>query len=180
MGKPGKAGMREALAPEEEPVRPPRPLRVTIIAVLFCLLGISAIWEVAEGLTRNFYNFNFAVCLLPVGIGLWKGKRSSLGWAKFWIYLSYLSAAVGMIMALAIGGGGDLTFTWGDTVLHGSEALLFVIPFALGLLGALVTVHWLLKSPTSEEFFEWRLLASLRVSMERPLGKSEAESREPI
>lgn len=61
------------------------PKRVLIIGLLFCLSGILAIWDVLSGICQNRLSLNFAVLLLPVGIGLLRGRQRSQWWARFCI-----------------------------------------------------------------------------------------------
>jgi hypothetical protein len=64
-----------------------RPTRITAIGTLFIIGGCVAAWEVIYDLFHSHVNLNFAVLMIPVGIGLLKGRASSRGWAKFWIGL---------------------------------------------------------------------------------------------
>jgi hypothetical protein len=57
------------------------PKRVLIIGLQFCLGGLSAIWDMLFGLFHSRIGFNFGELLLPVGIGLLRGKPTSKWWA---------------------------------------------------------------------------------------------------
>ncbi len=67
-----------------------RPIGLTIIGALFILVGASALFELVQDLMHRRISLNFAVLMIPVGIGLLKGRASSRSWAKFWIGLFLL------------------------------------------------------------------------------------------
>ena len=62
-----------------------RPIGLTIIGFLFVLGGALALFEIVWDLSHRRLNLNFAALMIPVGIGLLKGRSSSRSWAKFWI-----------------------------------------------------------------------------------------------
>lgn len=67
--------------------RPPQvkcPLATTIVAWIFMAIGMLAIVGMVVKLMNWTLSFKFTAFMLPVGIGLLKGRRSSLGWARFW------------------------------------------------------------------------------------------------
>ena len=70
------------------------------LRILFCLAGMLAIWEVISDLVHSHLNLNFAVFLLPVGIGLLRGKPRSQWWARFWFILGYILCALLVVMVL--------------------------------------------------------------------------------
>lgn len=127
------------------------PKRILLIGVLFCLGGLSAIWDVLSGLSESRLNLNFAVFLLPVGIGLLRGKRRSLGWARFWIILGYVLC--GVLAVGAVVSPGSVHATWFGTKLQGPAAAPYVIGLALSCAGLLFAVHRLLYSEKANRFF---------------------------
>ena len=64
-----------------------RPVGITIIAILFILSGAWSGFEMIQDLYLGRFDINFGVLTIPVGIGLFIGRSSSRGWAKFWIGL---------------------------------------------------------------------------------------------
>jgi hypothetical protein len=71
-----------------------RPLGLTIIGSLFILGGALALFQMALDLSHSRIRLNFAVLMIPVGIGLLKGRFSSRFWAKVWIgfFVVFVSA----------------------------------------------------------------------------------------
>lgn len=128
------------------------PKRVLIIGLLFCLSGISAIWNVLAGLSASRINFNFAVFLLPVGIGLLRGKISSRWWARFWIILGYL--LVGALMLLAVASPDSARATWFERQIRGPEAVPAVLGIGILIILLLVAMHKLLYSEKASRYFE--------------------------
>lgn len=55
-----------------------------IVGWIFMIIGMLAIVSMVVKLFNRTISFNFIALMLPVGIGLLKGRRSSLGWARFW------------------------------------------------------------------------------------------------
>jgi len=127
------------------------PKRVFIIGLLFCLGGILAIWEVLSGLFQSCLNLNFAVLLLPVGIGLLRGKQGSQWWARFWIILGYILC--GALIILVMLSPGSARATWFGTELQGSGAAPYVIGMALFFAVLLFVLHKLLYSEKANRFF---------------------------
>jgi len=127
------------------------PKRILIIGILFCLAGASAIWEVVSDLFRSHVNFNFAVFLLPVGIGILKGKRSSQWWGRFWIILGYISC--GLLAGASLLWPGNVTADQFGRAIQGREAVPYVIGVAVLFAILLVIIHRLLFSDTSQVYF---------------------------
>ncbi|WP_395748988.1 hypothetical protein [Prosthecobacter sp.] len=73
-----------------------RPLGITILGVLFILGGVSALYKMAQQLSHGRVNINAAVLMIPVGIGLLRGRWSSRFWAKVWVgfFVALASAAL--------------------------------------------------------------------------------------
>lgn len=127
------------------------PKRILIIGLMFCIGGGLAIWEVVSDLLRSHLNFNFAVLLLPVGIGLLRGRSTSRWWARFWIVLGYFGCA--LLIVAAIVSPGNVNASWFDRKISGAEAVPYVIVGSV-LFGLLLCfVHRLLYSPKASAFF---------------------------
>ncbi len=142
--------------PPPDAFEPPMkmPNRVLIIGLLFCFGGICAIWDVLSGLFQNSLNLNFAVFLLPVGIGLLRGKASSQWWARFWIILGYIGC--GLLVIIVLAAPESAHATWFDTTIRGPDAVPYVIGVALVGAVLLVVMHKLLYSEKANRFFQRR------------------------
>lgn len=127
------------------------PKRVLLVGLLFCLGGAFAIWDIVEDLTRSTINFNLSVLLLPVGIGLLRGKTSSLGWAKFWIVLGWLVCGLGIVLVFIF--PQKAYVTWFDNKIQGPEAVPLVVGVALAVILALLVMYILLASDKSKAYF---------------------------
>ena len=127
------------------------PKRVLVIGLLFCLGGILATWDVLSGLFHSCLSINFAVLLLPVGIGLLRGKPSSQWWARFWIILGYILC--GALVIFVTFSPGSASATWFNTKLQGPEAVPYVIGMALFFAVILFVLHQLLYSEKANRFF---------------------------
>ena len=130
------------------------PKRIIIIGLLFCLGGLFAIWDVVSGLFHDRLSINFAVLLLPVGIGLLRGKSRSQWWARFWIILGYITCAA--LVILPILSPRSVHAEWFDTKLHGPEAVPYVIGIGLVSAVLLFILHKLLYSEKANRFFQGR------------------------
>lgn len=127
------------------------PKRILILGILFILAGILAVWEVVSDLMNSHLNLNFAVFLLPVGIGLLKGKRSSRSWAKFWIILGYLLC--GLLSVLAMVAPGNAHAYWPGHEVRGPAAVPYVLLFAALLALFLMVMQMLLRSDKANAYF---------------------------
>lgn len=130
------------------------PKRVLIIGLLFCLGGILAIWEIISALLEGRLYLNFSVFLLPVGIGLLRGRARSQWWARVWIFLGYLVCALLAVLALFMPEAAKVS--WPGLELHGPAALpyLFTTVFLVAI--AFHIMHRLLYSPKACEWFGTR------------------------
>ena len=128
------------------------PKRILIIGILFCLGGALAILEVVSDLFRSHVNLNFAVLLLPVGIGILKGKKSSQWWGRFWIILGYI--ACGLLAGASIIWPENVTANGLGREIRGSEAVPFVLLGAFLFTIIFIVLHKLLYSQTSKAYFE--------------------------
>jgi hypothetical protein len=127
------------------------PKRIITIGVLFVVCGLFAIWSVLSGLANNRINLNFAVLMLPVGVGLLRGKRSSQWWARFWIILGY--CMMGLLVMLAFAMPHNVNATWFGNRIRGPSAIPYVIFVAIVFTAVLNVVHRLLYSEKSNAYF---------------------------
>jgi hypothetical protein len=114
-------------------------------------MGILAIWTIVSDLVRSHINLNFAVLLLPVGIGLLRGRASSQWWARFWIILGYI--LVGFLVVLAILFPYAINATWRGETIRGPAAVPYVIGLSVLACVPLVIIHRLLYSEKAIAFF---------------------------
>jgi len=127
------------------------PKRIIIIGILFCLGGFLAIWEVLSDLFRSHINLNFAVFMLPVGIGLLRGKPRSQWWARFWIILGYILCA--LLVMIVILSPGNAHASWLGREIRGSGAIPYVLLVSALLAVALIAMHKLLYSEKAKVYF---------------------------
>ncbi len=127
------------------------PKRLIAIGVLFVACGLIAIWGVISGLAHNNISLNFAVLMLPVGVGLLRGKRSSQWWARFWIILGY--CMMGLLVLLAFAMPQNVSATWFGNRIRGPSAIPYVIFVAIVFTVVLNVVHRLLYSEKSNAYF---------------------------
>lgn len=124
------------------------PKRVLLIGILFCLGGVLAIWDVVSDLSRGHIDINLAVFLLPVGIGLLKGKRTSQWWARLWVILGYVACFL-----LATASPENVTASWFGREMKGDAAVPYVVSVAVAFALALLVIHRLLYSEKAMAFF---------------------------
>jgi len=128
------------------------PIRVLIIGLLFCLAGASSLFDVLSGLFASSFNLNFGVFMLPVGIGLLRGKPSSLRWAKAWIKFGYALFAFLVIVANIF--PDSASASWFGRDYNGPEAVPYLTMAVAGFTAGLIVIHRLLRSEVSQAFFE--------------------------
>lgn len=128
------------------------PARVLIIGAIFCLAGVLAIWSViVAALVESRLNINLAAFMLPVGIGLFKGRPSSRAWAGFWIVLGYLGCL--LMAGLTVAAPQSVSGSWFERELHGAEAASYALLAAATMLVVLIAVHKLLYSEKASAYF---------------------------
>lgn len=116
----------------------------------FILGGLGAIFHVVTSLIQGTININFAILWLPVGIGLLRGRYSSMMWARFWCLLAMGGCLLLAILALMK--SENAKFFWFDQTIDGSAA----VPYCLA--GAAFAGAWtfltyrLLKSRPAEDY----------------------------
>ncbi len=130
------------------------PKRIIVIGLLFCLAGVLAIWDVVSDLSRSRINLNFAVLLLPVGIGLLRGKASSQWWARFWIILGYIACGLGAILSFIMPGAARAVLF--NQVVEGPRAVPYVVGGLASFALLFYVIHQLLYSKKASDFFESR------------------------
>jgi uncharacterized membrane protein HdeD (DUF308 family) len=129
-----------------------RPTRITIIGALFMIGGCLAAWEVINDLFHSHVNLNFGVLMIPVGIGLLKGRASSRGWTKFWIGL--FSLVFGGLLVFYPFFGDSYSVEWFDEEITGSQrhAVAIGVPIIFLLIS-----RWMWRSlslPSAAPFFD--------------------------
>lgn len=128
------------------------PKRILIIGILFCLGGILAISEVLAALLQSHFNINFAVLMLPIGIGILKGKKSSQWWARFWIILGYIVCI--LLMGASIAFPENLTANGFGRHIEGSEAIPYVLSGTALFATMIWIVHRALYSNVAQAYFD--------------------------
>jgi len=126
------------------------PKRVLIIGLLFVLGGLFSIWSIVEAGMHNRLNLNFGVLLLPVGLGLLRGRASSQWWARFWIILGYVSLIAMVCLVLAYPQGAKAS--WFGTQIKGGKAIPYVLGIAALCGTGLRILHRLIYSPKACAF----------------------------
>ena len=125
-----------------------------MLGSLFALSGIFAIWSIIEAAMQNRIFFNFGVFLLPVGIGLLRGRKSSQWWARFWIILAYI--AIIAVICLIFAYPQNAKATWFGTEIRGTRAIPYAFGFA-ALFGLVLHIcHRLLYSPKASKYLSKR------------------------
>jgi hypothetical protein len=69
-------------------------MTILIIATIFILLGVSAAIGMLIDAASHRIMINLNLCCALVGIGLLRGKESSLKWARLWAHLYLIPALV--------------------------------------------------------------------------------------
>jgi hypothetical protein len=128
-----------------------RPLGLTIIGFLFILGGALALFEVIRNLSHGRINFNFAALMIPVGIGLLKGRSSSRSWAKFWVGF-FVVVASALLVAYTFSPD-NWHVRFGSDELHGvmREIAAVTIPVLLIVPGVIAWKY--LRSRKLDSFF---------------------------
>jgi hypothetical protein len=97
---------------------------------------------------------NFSVFLLPVGIGLLRGRARSQWWARVWIFLGYLVCALLAVLALFMPEAANVSLP--GIELHGPAALPYLFTTVCLVAFTLHIMHRLLYSPKACEWFGTR------------------------
>jgi hypothetical protein len=124
-----------------------RPLSVTLIAGAYMLLGVISIVAILNSLLAGAFQFNLGFFLLPVGLGLRKGKPSSRRWALFWAGLTGISIAVAYIVLFA----SDAPAESESVVSEWLRVIFYTLPGVL--LAGCIAIWRALTSPKVLAFF---------------------------
>lgn len=135
-----------------EPVQSlPRPRGLTLVGWLFILSGISAAVGMVVGFSLNHViGLNLAVLMLPVGLGLLRGRSSSIWWAKFWLGFGMVVCAVALVMVIDAFNRHSLQVVWFGTKIEVKDRLGYLITLAMPCL--YLAIHLAC----------WRVVSSLR------------------
>ncbi len=128
-----------------------RPLGITLIGSLFILGGGLALFGVVWDLSHRRLNLNFTALMIPVGIGLLKGRSSSRSWAKFWIGFFVLLLSALLLAYPFFSESYHVRF--GHEELHGAmrHIMAVAIPILLILPGVIAWKY--LRSRKLDSFF---------------------------
>ena len=129
---------------------PTRPLRIWFLGLLFAMGGVLAIWQVVEAAMGRTVSLNFAVFLLPVGLGLLAGKLSSVSWAKFWVGFGW--AVIVLALVVAVIRPEVVHSSWNGREMTGRDALPMVFGVSAGVAVMLYGIWRLLKSEPTEAY----------------------------
>ena len=144
------------------------PGRILFLGLLFIAGGVAAIADILYALKERRISINVGVFMLPVGIGLLRGKLSSQWWARFWMILGYLLCAAAVILSVAF--PRFLTLTWHDTVvLRGREVIPYMTAAAVIVALLIRLLHRLLDSEIACLYFNGKA--------RKPGGRTTAKSR---
>jgi len=125
-----------------------KPLSVTIIGIIFLILGFLAAVEVIMALAETRISINIGLCLGFVGYGLLKLKASSRKWAIRWLVFGYI--ALFIMLALLLSGNAKI---YGEAMTATSQYILGIalIGFIYALMG---WAHSILSQPDIVSIFE--------------------------
>lgn len=130
------------------------PKRVLILGLLFCFAGLWYVWSTIEAAMNKRIFLNFGVLLIPVGIGLLRGRASSQRWARFWIIL--LEIVLLVVVCISVAEPKYLEVSWFGTKIRGSQAIPYALGYATFFWAALYTGHRLLYSPKASAYLSKR------------------------
>ena len=129
-----------------------RPTSISLISVLFLIVGAVTGFQILNSLFNNHLYLDSSVLMIPVGLGLLKGRSSSRGWAKFWIALFAVISGILLLFYPFL--GGSYTMTIFGRPLAGTERHLVAV--GLPVL-TLLLARWMwriLTSPATAPFFD--------------------------
>jgi hypothetical protein len=131
-----------------------RPLSVTIVSIVFILVGFYAIYDSVVSFAHSRYVPNLLFFWLPIGIGLFLGKASSRRWAKGWIILFWVLLVAAFVAGVM--GYGRVSVRWHGQPLTGTPALLVEASLVGFFAGLLFLVFWGLSTSKADLFFRER------------------------
>lgn len=129
---------------ESTTTHPVIPKRILTIGLLFAIMGAYSIAEVIRAGFHDGINLNFSMFMLPVGIGLLRGRKSSQWWASLWIILGYCSAVWVLVMTFC---APTAEIKWLGFTAQGKGAIPYLFVFLLLWAVGLSIGHRLLYSP---------------------------------
>jgi len=70
------------------------------IAIILIIFGLDSLYSTIDS---GFHTKDLGVFMIPVGIGLLRRKDSSRAWARFWLFLCFLSLCftLGIVLFLS-------------------------------------------------------------------------------
>ena len=137
------------------------PKRILVLGILFCISGAVNIYDIISAAIAGKVYLAFGALMLPVGIGLLRGKASSQWWARLWmILLGYCLSAV--LVALCIFSPANAQVHFFKASLTGKEAILYTLAFAAAISGLAYGGIRLLYSEKASAFFRQRALEERR------------------
>ncbi|RYD39850.1 MAG: hypothetical protein EOP85_15245 [Verrucomicrobiaceae bacterium] len=139
---------------------PQRPRRVLLVGALFCLVGGAVICQILWDLFHHRLSFDLTVLMLPVGVGLLRGRTSSKWWATLWCIYGYGMSLIFVMLDLLEPGRVTLK-VFGHEVEGGYPRPLF-LTLAILMAAGFMTMHYLLASRKSAEYFREQRLRDLR------------------
>lgn len=112
------------------------------------------IWQVTNDFLSGSFNLLLPlVFLLPVGIGLLRGKPKSRWWASFWIFMGYIFC--GCLVTHVLTSHNNIRLTFLEFKLQGKEAVPYCIGFIVLCALFLYTLKRLLYSVEANYFFRY-------------------------
>ena len=165
--------------PETDPYAPPaaepvaassaeRPRRVYIIGVLFCFTGGLMLGHMLWSLAKGTLVLNPLALMVPVGIGLLRGKTNSQWSATLWLVLGYCTCLVLIVAELTR--PGEIHIRWQGVDWRGQYSGAVLIGCCLLAGGVLAGMHWLLRSARADAYFREKRLEGLRRRIRPPRG----------
>jgi hypothetical protein len=140
---------------EQQPA-PRRPIGLSIVGWAFIAIGLLAAWDIIEDALNSRVNLNLTVLMIPVGIGLLRGRSSSRYWALIWIGLTALSS--GLMFVFYPFNGDNWSITWSASELQGWPRHVTAISLSLGSLFVAIMAWRAVSSKAAEEFIDSRTL----------------------
>ena len=129
-----------------------RSKSITIIGALYIIAGCLAACQMLYGLFHDHLYLNFTVLMLPVGLGLLKGRASSRGWAKAWIRLFSLLCGIWLILYPFL--GDSYSVAWFDEQLVGLPRHITAVGLPVLFLFAARWMWRRLSDPLIAPFFD--------------------------
>ena len=131
------------------------PRRLLVIAGAYCVFGGMAVFHMVVDMVRMpGIHMDFAVFMLPVGIGLMRAKPSSRRWAAFWAVLTIVIVSAATLFAVA-GGAGTVAVTPAlGGPLKGYGALAYLVGIALAICTLSALTVWVLYTPPVSSVFD--------------------------